>query len=157
MSKYSEKFWKKNWDDHVSDIDPSLWDTSFPDSMKEIFEKFPDKVAVSFQGKEFTYKQLDEWSNQFAQMLVDKGFEKGDIVGINLANIPEYVITVLGTQKAGCIVSGISPLLSDVQMHYQINDLGAGKKKVCLVTLNAIFEHRLKGIADKLPDLKVEF
>ena len=155
MSKYSERFWKKSWDDGVEDLDPSLWDTSFADSLKETFEEVPDKAALAFQGKEFTFKQLDEWSNQFAHMLMDNGFEKGDVVGINVANIPEYVISVIGTHKAGCIVSGVSPLLSDVQMHYQINDLGAGQKKVALVTLNAVFEHRLKGIAGKLPDLKL--
>jgi long-chain acyl-CoA synthetase len=45
--------------------------------------------------------------------------------------------------------------MSDVQMHYQINDLGAGGKSVALVTLDAIFEHRLTKIADKLPQLKL--
>lgn len=155
MSKYSERFWKKSWDDGLDDLDPALWEVSFAQSLRETFEQVPDKVALAFQGKEFTFRQLDEWSNQFAAMLIDNGFVKGDVVAINLANIPEYVIAVVGTQKAGCIVSGVSPLLSDVQMHYQISDLGAGEKKVALVTLNAIFEARLKNIAGKLPDLKL--
>ena len=155
MTKYSDRFWKSSWDEGLDDLDPSLWEVSITDSFKKTFEEVPDMIALVFQGKEFTFKQIDEWSNQFAQMLADNGFEKGDVVGINLANIPEYVISVIGTHKAGCIVSGVSPLLSDVQMHYQISDLGAGNKKVALVTLNAIFEHRLKNIVDKLPDLKL--
>jgi long-chain acyl-CoA synthetase len=88
-------------------------------------------------------------------MLIDQGFKKGDVVGINLPNTPEYTIAFLGTLKAGCIVSGVSPLMSDIQMHYQINDLGAGEKNVALVTLDAIFEHRLKNITSKLPQLKL--
>jgi len=88
-------------------------------------------------------------------MLIDNGFNKGDIIGINLPNIPEYIIALVGVLKAGCVVSGVSPLLSDIQMQYQLNDLGAGEKNVGLVTLDAIFAGRLVNIASKLPDLKL--
>jgi long-chain acyl-CoA synthetase len=154
-SPYTDRFWRKNWDEGLADLDPSLWNTSFTDAVRNIFENFPDKMALSFQGLEITFGQIDKSSNQFAHMLIDQGFKKGDVVGINLPNTPEYVIAFLGTLKAGCIVSGVSPLMSDVQMHYQINDLGAGKKNVALVTLDAIFEHRLKNITSKLPQLKL--
>ncbi|MBY9010196.1 MAG: AMP-binding protein [Candidatus Lokiarchaeota archaeon] len=123
--------------------------------LRIIFEKYPDNLALMFQGLEITYRELDRYTNQFANMLIENGFKKGDVVGINLPNSPEYVYSVIGTLKAGCIVSGVSPLMSDVQMHYQIEDLGAGGKNVALVTLDAIFEHRLKKIADKLPQLKL--
>jgi len=123
--------------------------------IREIFEKFPNNMALAFQGLEISFNEVDRYSNQFANMLIENGFKKGDVVGINLPNIPEYVYSVLGTLKAGCIVSGVSPLLSDIQMHYQLDDLGKGEKKVALVTLDAIFEHRLKKIANQLPQLKI--
>jgi len=154
-SPYTDRFWRKNWDEGLTDLDPSLWETTFTEAVRNIFEDFPDVMALSFQGLEITFGQIDKSSNQFAHMLTDQGFKKGDIIGINLPNIPEYVITFLGALKAGCIVSGVSPLMSDVQMHYQIENLGAGKKNVALVTLDAIFEHRLKNIASKLPQLKL--
>jgi len=154
-SVYASRFWKKNWDEGLEDLDPKSWDISFPAAIQDAFDSFPDKMALAYQGLEINFSQLDKWANSFAHMLIENGFEKGDIVGINVPNIPEYVITVVGALRAGCIVSGISALMSDVQMHYQINDLGAGTKKVCLVTLNAIFEHRLTPIASKLPDLKL--
>jgi long-chain acyl-CoA synthetase len=98
---------------------------------------------------------LDEYSNQFANMLIDNGFGKGDVVGINVPNTPEYVIAIIGAWKAGCIVSGVSPLLSAVQIQYQVNDLGSGGKKVALLTLDAIFAGHITKIADKMPQLKV--
>ncbi|MHA1292572.1 MAG: AMP-binding protein [Promethearchaeota archaeon] len=155
MLKYSDKFWKKSWDSGLDDLDPKIWDVSFPTAIKDSFEKFPDKICLAFQGLEISFGDINKYSNQFADMLIKNGFSKGDIVGINLPNIPEYVISVIGTLKAGCIVSGVSPLLSDVQMHYQLNDLGAGERNVALVTLDAIFEHRLLNIASKLPQLKL--
>ena len=154
-SPYTDRFWRKNWDEGLTDLDPSLWETSYTSAVRNIFDNFADVMALSFQGLEITFGQIDKSSNQFAHMLSDQGFKKGDVVGINLPNTPEYVIAFLGTLKAGCVVSGVSPLMSDVQMHYQIKDLGAGEKNVALVTLDAIFEHRLKNITSKLPQLKL--
>ncbi|MDP2862259.1 MAG: AMP-binding protein, partial [Desulfobacterales bacterium] len=79
------------------------------------------------------------------------GLKKGDVVGINLPNIPEYVIAWLGTLKAGCVVSGVSPLLSPEEMQYQLSD----SKAKALVTLDAIFAGRLVKIESNLPELKV--
>jgi long-chain acyl-CoA synthetase len=152
---YESRFWMKNWDPGREDLDPEEFETTYPALIRPIFEKYPDTMALAYQGLEINFSQVDKYSNQFANMLIENGFKKGDVVGINLPNTPEYVYAVLGTLKAGCIVSGVSPLMSDVQMHYQLDDLGKGGKNIALVTLDAIFEHRLKKIADKLPQLKV--
>ncbi len=152
---YKNREWRKNWDEGLSDLDSKVWETSYTSAIRDTFDTFPDKIALAYQGLEISFADVDKYSNQFANMLIEHGFKKGDVVGINLANIPEYVYALIGTLKAGCIVSGVSPLMSDVQMHYQINDLGAGGKNVALVTLDAIFEHRLTKIANKLPQLKL--
>ncbi|MBY9011823.1 MAG: AMP-binding protein [Candidatus Lokiarchaeota archaeon] len=154
-SPYESRFWRKNWDPGLKDIDPKEFDTTYPDYMREMFDKYPNVMALSYQGLEMTFSDVDKRSNQFANMLIENGFKKGDAVGINLPNIPEYIYSVVGTLKAGCIVSGVSPLMSEVQMQYQLSDLGKGGKQVALVTLDAIFEHRLKKIAETLPQLKV--
>ncbi|MFX0179411.1 MAG: AMP-binding protein [Candidatus Hodarchaeota archaeon] len=154
-SPYSSRFWKKNWDPGLDDIDPKEFETTYPEMIRHVLDTFPDNMGFAYQGLEISFNELDKYSNQFANMLIENGFKIGDVVAINLPNIPEYVYSVVGTLKAGCIVSGVSPLLSDVQMHYQLDDLGKGGKNVALVTLDAIFEHRLKKIADKLPQLKV--
>lgn len=154
-SPYVRKFWKKNWDEGLEDLNPSLWEKSFPDSLRQSLEQDAEKIAMAFLGVEITFGELEEYSNQFANMLIDHGFEKGDVLGINLPNIPEYVIALVGAHKAGCIVSGVSPLMSAMQIQYQLNDLGAKGKKVALVTLDAIFEAHITKIADKVPQLKL--
>jgi long-chain acyl-CoA synthetase len=88
-------------------------------------------------------------------MLIANNFSKGDVVGINLPNLPEYVISLIGTLRAGCIVSGVSPLLSAEQIKYQLNDLGGTGKKVALVTLDAIFAGHIAKIAADIPQLKL--
>jgi long-chain acyl-CoA synthetase len=147
---YSERFWKKNWDPHVKDIDPKEFETTYVDMIKQAFKDYPDKVALAYLGKEVTFKEFDEMANKFANMLIANGFKKGDVVGINLPNTIEYMITLIGALRAGCIISGVSPLLSAMQIEYQLNDLGSGGKKVALVTLDAIFAGHITKIASKI-------
>jgi len=157
MSDYSSRFWKKSWDSDMDDLDPKEWESvgHFSQALRRTFDNYPNKAALSSLGVEVTFGELDTYSNQFANMLIDNGFKVGDVVGINVANIPEYPIALVGAMKAGCIVSGVSPLLSDVQMQYQLSDLGEGGKQVALVTLDAIFAGRLVNIHTKLPQLKL--
>jgi len=146
-----EKFWKKSYDPGVDDIDPKSWEKSYIEAVLPTLKKFPNKAAFYFMGVKVTFADLDLYSNRFAQMLIASGLKKGDAVGINLPNIPEYIISWLGILKAGCVVSGVSPLMSAEEMEYQLKDL----KAKGLVTLDAIFAGRLVKIADNLPNLKL--
>jgi len=152
---YKDRFWKSNWDSHIKDLDPKEFDTSFNETIRRTFEELPEKLAIAFYGTEISYGELDKLSNEFAHMLMENGMKKGDVLGINVANIPEYVIGILGAMKAGVIVSGVSPLLSAVQIQYQLNDLGAGGKQVALLTLDAIFAGHITKIYTKLPSVKL--
>jgi long-chain acyl-CoA synthetase len=152
---YKDKIWKKSWDSYVKDLDPKEFDMTYPQAIRRTMEEFPEKMAFDYMGLTFTYKDLDEASNQFANMLIENGFKTGDVVGINLPNTPEYLMGIIGTLKAGCIVSGVSPLLSAVQMQYQLNDLGTGGNKVAILTLDEYFAEKLVTIASKIPQLKL--
>lgn len=148
---YESKFWKKSYDAGLEDIDPKMWETTYTDAVKCVFEAYSGKNVFTFMGVEVTFAELDKYANRFANMLIACGLRKGDAVGINLPNIPEYVIAWLGALKAGCAVSGVSPLLSAQEMEHQLKDCRAKG----LVTLDAIFAARVTGIASALPDLKV--
>ncbi len=152
---YADRFWKKNWDEGLEDVDPHEFETTYVKLVEQAFQEVPDKTAMGYLGIDITFGELDKYANQFANMLIKNGFEKGDVVGINLPNIPQYVITVIGTLRAGCIVSGVSPLLTAEQIKYQLNDLGSTGKKVALVTLDAIFAGHVVKIAEGIPQLKL--
>ena len=152
---YAERFWKKNWDEGVEDLKPEEFETTYVEMIKPAFKEVPDKTALGYLGIDITFSELDKYANQFAGMLMENGFKKGDIVGINLPNIPEYVISLIGALRAGCAISGVSPLLSAEQIKYQLNDLGSTGKTVALVTLDAIFAGHIVKIASDIPQLKL--
>ncbi len=150
-AEYVQKFWEKSYDKGVSHLDPAEWETTYIELIKPTFEAYPNKPAFYYMGTHVTFNELDRFANQFANMLIQNGLKKGDVVGINLPNIPEYIIAWLGILKAGCIVSGVSPLLSTEEMEHQLKDSDAK----ALVTLDAIFAGRLIHIEKNLPELKV--
>jgi long-chain acyl-CoA synthetase len=154
-SPYAKRFWMKNWDDFVSDLKPEEFETTVVDMFKPVFRDFPNVMALQYFGVEITFADLDKYSNQFANMLIENGFKKGDIVSINLPNIPQYVIAAVGTLKSGCIISGVSPLLSTVQIHYQLNDLGADGRNIALITLDTSYADHIVKIADDIEHLKM--
>lgn len=155
MSVYAERFWKRSWDEGMKDLDPSEFDTTYVDMIEPVFEEKPNDTALGYLGVDVTFRELDGYSNRFANVLLDNGFRKGDIVGINLPNTPEYLIALIGTLKAGCVVSGVSPLMSAPQVRYQMSDLGAGGRKLALVTLDAAFPEKIAKIAPEIPELAV--
>jgi len=155
MSVYGDRYWKKNWDPGMEDLDPREFETTYVEMTDRTFREFRDKKVLSYMGVEMTFGELDAHAHRFANMLKENGFRKGDVVGVNLANMPEYLITVVGSLRAGCIISGVSPLLSAQQIQYQLNDLGGGGKQVALVTLDAVFAAHLVKIAPEIPQLKL--
>ncbi|MFX0206944.1 MAG: AMP-binding protein [Candidatus Hodarchaeota archaeon] len=144
-------FWKKNWDEGVKDLDPHFWETTFPQAIRDTFETLKDNLALEFLVVEITFGELDLYSNQFAHMLIEEGFQVGDRVGINIPNIPQFIIALLGALKAGCVVTGVSFLLSEDQLLYQLKDSGAKG----IVTWDVIFEEKLVNIAPQLPNLRL--
>lgn len=146
-----ERFWIKSWDEGVTDLDSNLWDKSYIHAIRPTFEQCSQKMACGFMGVEISFGELDRYSNQFAHMLIEKGLKKGDKIGLSLVNVPQYLIALLGAMKVGCVVTGVSFLLSEEQLIYQLDDVEAKG----LVTLDAVFEKRLVNIASMLPKLEL--
>ena len=62
----------------------------------------PDKVALVFEDKQFTYKQLDEMSNSLAHYLHTNGITKGDVIGVLLNRSEKVIVAQLASLKLGC-------------------------------------------------------
>jgi len=145
---YDDRPWLKFYDEGVKP-DFELPDATYADTLEEGFSDFADRAAIHFMGATMKFGRLDELSRRFATFLAEIGCGPGDVVGINLPNIPEYLIAHAGTLRAGCAATGVSPLLTPKEMAYQLNDCGAR----VLVTLDAIFEQRFLKMQDKVPGL----
>ncbi|GAC1587849.1 MAG: non-ribosomal peptide synthetase [Ginsengibacter sp.] len=76
-------------------------DETLADIFKETAAKYPNKIALIFDEKEVTYHQLDVWSNEVAEYLLNKGIGKGSFVGIWHPRGLRLHVAVLAIVKAG--------------------------------------------------------
>ncbi|MFZ3046085.1 MAG: long-chain fatty acid--CoA ligase [Desulfatirhabdiaceae bacterium] len=83
---------------------------------------FPEKPALIFEGKTWTYLQLDHDVNRMAHALQTLGIVKGDRVALFLPNIPEFVIGYFAAQKLGAIAVSVNAMLKPEELKYIIND-----------------------------------
>ena len=61
----------------------------------------PNAVAVSFNGSNLSYAQLDQRANQLARHLIKVGVAPGSLVGIALDRSLDLLVGLLGIWKAG--------------------------------------------------------
>lgn len=92
---------------------------------KNIKEGRGDNVAILFQDKKITYRQVYEDVNRLANGLIELGFEKYDRVGIRTANIPQAVVANFAIMKIGAIPVPMSPLWSKFEIAYALNNAEA--------------------------------
>jgi len=159
---YTEKPWLKNYDRNVP---PTLtYDgKTFAEKFSDMVRTYPDKTALIYMGTKLSYRDIDTLSNRLAHFLIKSGLMPDDVVGLHMPNIPAHYLSILAVQKAGCVSTGLSPLLTPHEMEHQLNDSQA--KVIISVDLlfNKIAEvaDRTKfstvivsGIADFLPGVK---
>lgn len=66
------------------------------------------QLALAFGGDRVTYRELRDWSERIAAMLVADGVQPGDRVGICAANALDYCALIYGIIRAGAIVSPLN-------------------------------------------------
>jgi len=85
----------------------------------------PDAPVHRFMGTATTYGQLDEQSGQFAAGLREAGLDPGDVVALQLPNVPQFLTAYFGALKAGLVVLPLNPLLMAPELEYHLGDSAA--------------------------------
>ena len=110
-------------------------------------------IAKSGDRTDYTYLDLKKRTNQFANVLRGRGIGRGDKVYSLLGRVPELYIAALGTLKAGAV---FCPLFSafgpePIQSRMEIGGANA------VVTSARLYKRKLKGLRDRLPELREVF
>ncbi len=113
----AERPWQKHYDYFVP---ASIRYPRYP--AQKIFHlsaaAFPDKAATNFYGTEITYRQLRNQVLRMANALAAIGVKKGERVGVQLPNSPQFVIAYLATMHLGGIVVNINPLYTYDELRF---------------------------------------
>jgi long-chain acyl-CoA synthetase len=122
--RHAEMPWLQHYDSEVPETIPSPG-LVLPDFLNNTARDFPNRSALIFFGQRLSFRELDHSSNRFAHALRELGVKKGDRVAILLPNIPQFVIGVYGTLKAGGVVVLGSPLSHEEELLFQLRHSGA--------------------------------
>ncbi|KAF9189427.1 Fatty-acid-CoA ligase FadD6 [Haplosporangium sp. Z 767] len=79
---------------------------------EECFRKNPDREALVFEGKSYTYRDIQLASNKIGNWLLAKGVKRGDIVSLFMLNKPEFIFCWLGINKIGATAAFINTNLT---------------------------------------------
>ncbi|XP_014299292.1 long-chain fatty acid transport protein 4 [Microplitis demolitor] len=111
-------------------------------------QSYPHKIALIYENQEWTYYQLDDFTDRLAYCIRTQPINRGDSVALLMGNYPEYVGIWLGLSKAGFVTALINTnLRKDVLIH---SIKAAGCKAI---VFGSEFKDAINEIKTKLPDL----
>ncbi|KZS66700.1 non-ribosomal peptide synthetase [Mycobacterium pseudokansasii] len=99
--------------------------TTMPALVAERAASSPDAVAVVHEGRQYSYRELNEEANRLAHWLIDRGIGTEDRVAVLLDKSPELVITALGVLKAGAVYLPVDPTYPEDRLSYILEDAEA--------------------------------
>ena len=106
----STRIWEKSYPPGVK------WDAPLPSPvpieslLDTAVEKWPERVALDFYDRTFTFRELRDLAARAAKGLQALGVGPGVHVGLHLPNTPHFVICFFGILMAGGRVVDFSPL-----------------------------------------------
>ena len=95
-----------------------------PALLADTVRDFPASRAISFLGRRWTYRQVDEQVTRATRGLQDNGVVPGTRVGLCLPNTPYSVIYFFAILRAGGVVVNYNPLYVERELIHQITDSG---------------------------------
>ena len=91
----------------------------------EATDRWLDRTAVVFYGREISYRELRDGADRLAAAFADLGVRKGDRVALYVLNSPQFIIAYFAALKCGATVTPISPMYTSHEVRYQLEDSGA--------------------------------
>lgn len=136
--------WLKNYLEGVPHEIDVAGHASIVDFLEESFDSYSDRIAIESMGHKISYRQLDILSKDFAAYLQTLSLEPGSRIGIMFPNVPQYLIAMLGTLRAGFVVVNINPLYTARELEHQLQDSGAA-----ILVMLENFAHVYQEIANQ--------
>jgi long-chain acyl-CoA synthetase len=122
-------------------IEPRL----IPSLLDRAATVYPQRTAIDFLGRTWTYGAIAEQVERAARGLQDLGVRPGTRVGLCLPNTPYYVIAYFAVLKIGAVVVAMNPLYVERELHHLLVDSGA--EVVIVPDLVAIHDKLLAACA----------
>ena len=126
MNRPHHEFWPKRLPHAITVPATSLWD-----NLETSARRFPDKAALIFFGRCYSYSELRLQAERLAARLHALGVRKGDRVMLDMQNCPQLVIAHFAILRANAVVVPVNPMNRAEELKHYIVDPDA---KVAITT-----------------------
>jgi long-chain acyl-CoA synthetase len=117
--------------------------------LEEITRRYKRREALRFEGKTYSYQELEENANRVASGLEALGINKGDRIAIMLPNIPELAFSFYGIQKLGAVAVPFNTMYKGREISFILKDSKA-RAIICLGS----FANLINEIKEECTDLE---
>jgi malonyl-CoA/methylmalonyl-CoA synthetase len=93
--------------------------------LSESSRKYREKPAVLFEGRPYTFLEIDEEIRRRAAWLRNLGVTKGDRVALQVPKSMEFIFIHLAVLSLGAITLPLNPDYASEEVHYYLTDSGA--------------------------------
>ncbi len=101
-------------------------------------------------SKEYKFSDISKMSNQFANILIERGYEKGDKIFVMVPRIPEWHAIIIGCFKVGVIPMPAPKILQPKDITYRLQISEARGAIVFEDSINRILDADNSGLKDKI-------
>ncbi|ETZ41120.1 AMP-binding enzyme family protein [Mycobacterium avium MAV_120709_2344] len=95
---------------------------SIPTVFAEQATRTPDAVALVYEDRSWTYRELEEAANRVAHRLAGFGVGAGERVALLFSRSAEAIVAILAVLKAGAAYLPIDPALPDERIGFMLAD-----------------------------------
>ncbi|CAN5317996.1 long-chain-fatty-acid--CoA ligase FadD [soil metagenome] len=115
---------------------------SLPEMVEHACKQFAALPVAENMDKQITFEELNVLATHFAAFLQnDCGLKPGDRIAVQMPNLLQFPVAMMGALKAGLIVVNTNPLYTPREMQHQFKDSGA-----TAIVILANFGHNLEKI-----------
>lgn len=126
MQRPHHKFWPTRLPHAIVPPQTSLWE-----NLAISARRYPDKPAIVFFGRVYTYAELARQAQRLAARLQALGVKKGDRVMLDMQNCPQLVVAHFAILRANAVVVPVNPMNRAEEIKHYISDPDA---KVAITT-----------------------
>ncbi len=112
-------------------------------------EKYDERTYMYFEGKDFSFKDLNSAANRVAGALQKLGIVKGDKVAVVMENCPEVIFLMFGLSKVGAILVPINIFHKGEVMTYMVDHSDSR-----IIVMHSQYIDRLGAVLQKTTKIK---
>lgn len=116
-----EPVWAALYPDGLS-VDPQQVPESLVTAWRDRVAASPESPCLVYFDTTLTVRQVDDDSDALASHLQDRGVGRGDVVGVQLQNIPQFAIAMLALWKIGATVLILNPMYRGAELRRLLDD-----------------------------------